>query len=131
MDFSRTVVESPNRQQVLLCCGFFTNGASNPASFIGNLIQSVTRTGAGALTVTLKAQYKGIDLFGRFAQLNMAAPSDSKVVLKAYDKTAGTLTLETFTGAAAADIAAAADNFVSLLLVARYGSVPEGAVYDS
>ena len=132
--FERTTVEAPNKGVVTLHGGFATNGASNPATLFGNFIQSVTRTGAGAYLVQLKSEFIGLKLLARFADLTLAAAGDSRAQLGAYSASAGTLVVTTLTAGAAADIAAATDNYVFLTLEAAYLAdlVQDGTLtYDS
>lgn len=127
MNFQRNTVESPHKGEVRLVGGFRTNGGSSPTAIYGNWISSVARTGAGAYTVTLKNDFKGLHCTGKSATLQLAAAGDSKVVLGPYDATAGTQVVTTITTAAAADIAADANNIVWLELVVSYGRIADGS----
>lgn len=127
MEFPRFQALTSHKPEVRLSGGFATNGGSNPATLYGNWIQSVTRSGAGAYSVLLKPEFRGMRNVGKQASLQLAAVGDSKVVLGPYDSTAGTLVVTTVTGAAAADIAANADNIVWLDLTMIYSDVPNGS----
>lgn len=132
MNFQRNTVETPHKSEVRLSGGFATNGASNPATIYGNWIQSVIRDGgAGIYLVTLKPDFRGMRNKGKQASLQLAAVGDSKVVIGPYNATAGTLRVWTVTGAAAADIAANADNIVWLDLTMSYTTLGDGSGYDS
>jgi len=72
---------------------------------------SVARTGAGLFLITF--EQVGYDLVEAEATLQVAASADSKAQLGTYDGTAKTLVVRTITGAAAADIAADANNRVN------------------
>lgn len=132
MNFQRNTVESPHKSEIRLAGGFAPNGASNPVTVYGNWIQSVVRDGgAGIFLVTLKPDFRNMRNKGKSASLQLSAVADSKVVLGPYSASAGTLRVWTVTGAAAADIAANADNIVWLDLVMSYTSLPDGSSYDS
>lgn len=126
MNFQRNTVESPHKSEIRLSGGFRPNGAGSITAFYGNWIQSVTRNGAGDYTVTMKNDFKGLYCHGKRATLQLSAVADSKVVLGPYSATAGTQQLWVVTGAAAADIAANADNIVWLELVVSYTRLNDG-----
>lgn len=129
MESPRFPVETPHKPEFRLSGGFNTNGGSSPtaAQIFGNWIQSVTRSGVGAYSVLLKPEFRGMRNIGKQASLQLAAVGDSKVVLGPYDAAAGTLVVSTVTGAAAADIAANADNIVWLDLTMIYSDIPNGS----
>jgi hypothetical protein len=127
MHFNRNTIEGPHKGEVRLSGGFRTNAGSSPTVIYGNWISSVSRTGAGTYTVQMKNEFKGLHCIGKQATLQLAAPGDSKVVLGAYDASAGTQVVATITTAAAADIAANADNIVWLELVVSYGRIADGS----
>ena len=132
MDFERQTVETSQKSEVRLSGGFRTNGGASPTVLYGNCIQSVARTGAGTYTVTLKRGFRFLDIVSKQCSLQLAAAADSKVQWGPYDKAAGTQVVVTITGAAAADIAANADNIVWLEWIARCGIVPDGSpTYDT
>lgn len=130
----RYTVETPAKDLVLLVGGFATNGASAPsaAQLFGNWISSVTHDSTGVYTVTMKPDFRALQLVAKGATLSLATVADSAVQLGPYNATLGTLVVRTLTAGAVADIAANADNFVSLQLSARYGRNQDGSVlYDS
>jgi len=132
--FERQSLETPLKSAVELVGGFATNGNADPtaAQIFGNFIKSVARTGAGAYLVTLKPEFRYMDLVGKSAHLSLAAAGNSFAQCGPYDKTVASLVVTTLTGGAAADVAANADNFVTLRLTARFGQNQDGCVlYDS
>lgn len=132
MSFERQTVETSGKSEVRLSGGFRTNGASSPTVLYGNWILSVARTAAGTYTLTVKRDFRFLDLVSKQCSLQLAAAGDSKVQFGPYDKTAGTQVVITITGVAAADIAADANNIVWVELIARYGTVPDGSpTYDT
>lgn len=132
MNFQRNTVETPHKSEVRLSGGFAPNGTSNPTTVYGNWIQSVVRDGgAGIFLVTLKPDFRNMRNKGKQATLQLSAVADSKVVLGPYSASAGTLRVWIVTGAAAADIAANADNIVWLDLTMSYTSLPDGSSYDT
>jgi hypothetical protein len=132
MDFLRQTIEGVHKGELRLSGGFRPNGGSNPSVLYGNWIESVTRNGAGDLTVRLKKPFRNMDCLSKQVSLQLSTAADSKVQLGPYDKAAGTQRVFTITGTAAADIAANADNIVWLELTMRYGNVPDGSPnYDT
>src|SRR5262245_4022172 len=130
----RQTLETTNKGAVHVHCGFQPNAGSSPtaAMIYGNAIASVARTGAGTYTVTLKPEYKNLDLIAKHISLQLAAAGDSKAIAGPYVKAAATQQVFTITGAAAADIANNADNIVWLSLVFRTAIVNDGTLlYDS
>lgn len=103
--------------RVLLFGGFFTNGASDPATISGDWIASVTHTATGKYTLTFKDAITS--LAAKFPDLSMSTPdgsyADAGPFTAATATTAATLKLETRNaGGTLADIAAATDNYVSI-----------------
>ena len=127
MNFGRYTVESPHKSEVRLAGGFRPEGASAVTAIYGNWISSVTRNGAGDFTITMKNDFKGLYCTGKSALLQLSAVADSKIVMGPYSASAGTQQLFVVTGAAAADIAANADNIIWVELVISYTRLPDGS----
>jgi len=124
-------VAGASKQQQHIPCGFATNAASDPTTFYGRAIESVAHTSTGVWTVTLKSEYRR-DMIGYGGLcVQLASSADVTPHFGAYDKSAGTLVIRNLTGGSLADIAADADNKIFFELIMRYGSVAEGANYDS
>ena len=133
-EFGRETLETTNKGAVVLFGGFKTNGGSSPtaAQIFGNFIQSVTRTGAGAYDVLLKPEFRNLDVISKQISLQLATPGDSKAQFSTYVKTTGVQKVATITTAAAADIAADADNIVWIQMTIRYAVTSDGTVlYDA
>jgi hypothetical protein len=131
--WERQTLETSLKSVVDLICGFATNGGSSPtaAQIFGNCIKSVVRNSAGNYTITLKPEFRYADLVGKSAHLSLLTVANSFAQCGPYDKTVGTLIVTTLTGGAAADIAADANNFVTVRLTARWGGNQDGSVlYD-
>lgn len=101
-----------------------TNGASNPASFKGRGVQSITRSNPGEFTVTFDDNYYA--LLTADAQLQLATFGDSNAHIGTYTAGTGgtsptkpTLLVWTDTNGAQADIAAATGNNIFLQVVFR------------
>jgi|GEM_PF-6812407 len=113
-------MKSVGRRKVLLGFSFDTNGAASPTVInqgIDKPVTSVARTGVGLLTVTFGKDWQAPT--AKLVALSMAAPSDSQAMAKTWTVGTGsgsTLTIETLTAGAAADIAAASGNRIEVML---------------
>lgn len=113
---STAELKTTARQIVCIAGSFPTNGNSNPASFKGAGIASVTRTATGTYKVTLTDKYPV--LYSQNAHLAMGTPNGSVAAIEATDvASAKTVYIGTVDASgAAADIAAATSNVVSFQL---------------
>lgn len=132
MSFERQSVETSGKSEVRLSGGFRPNGVNPPTAYYGNWIESVVRTGIGAFTLTLKREFRHLDLVGKQCCLQLNTAGDGKVLFGPYVKTAGTQVIWTIVGAAVGDLAVNVDIVVWIELIARYGIVPDGSpTYDT
>jgi hypothetical protein len=132
MNFMRQTLETSNKAEVRVNGGFSPNGSSDPTAFFGRCISSVAHTSTGVWTVTLKNEFKGMSLYGKYLSVQLAASADVAAHFGAYDRDAGTLVIRNLTGGSLADIAAATDNYIFFELVARYDDVKDGTpTYDT
>jgi hypothetical protein len=78
-------------------------------------VTSVTRTGtAGTYTIQLASRY--LKLLSKLATIQMSAATDIQPQFGDYDAAAGTLVIRALAGATPTDIAANANNSISVLL---------------
>lgn len=105
--------------QLTINGSFPTNGASSPATFEGDGIASVARTGTGTYTVTLTDKYPSCIAVDATLQLGTA--DGSVATPGAIDvSSAKTMVIVTSNASGAAtDIAAAASNRVNFQIVVR------------
>jgi len=116
--------KSLHRSLTRLAFSFPTNGASSPASVTGRGVKSVVRTATGLYTVTLQDYWTAL-LHGK-ATLQLATPAKQKAQIKGAFNPATALTFVVGTFASdtgsAADVAAAANNRVNVLLLLQNGA---------
>ena len=104
----------------LLSFQIFPNGVSTPTigENRGNVVSSVTRTGVGVYAIVLSDKY--VARSGVFLGLNLTTPADTVVQTTSFTATTTKiLTISIFTAGVAADIAAAAGNFIDFMLIMR------------
>lgn len=124
----RNDVKSPHKGEIVLTGIFWTNADSNPASVIGSWISSVAHTDTGVWTITMKEKFRGwVGLLGAHVSLSMNAYADSNIQLGAMDLDAGTVIVRNGTGGVAADIAANANNFISVTLHLKYSKAEDAS----
>ena len=127
MGYDRHAIESSHKPEVRLAGGFRPNGAGAISALYGNWISSVVRNGAGDFTVTLKTEWANKRVVCKAVCLQLSAVADSKIVMGPYVAASRTQQLWVVTGAAAADIAANADNIVWLELVVINSNIDNGS----
>lgn len=121
---------SVDRAQCFLSGSWATNGTSNPvATTVKGTGYTVARTGVGTYQIQTTEPFT--DVIAWDANINLGTPSDYTIVgTQPVQVTVGTskrwqYNLTIFSGAAAADLAAAAGNAVSFFLVFQHsGSKP-------
>jgi hypothetical protein len=111
--------------EVVIAAGSFrTNATDDPSTFRGDIISSVTETGTGLFTVTVRDL--GYEVLACVPSLQLGTVADKDVMLTGIDTSALTLTIQTVassTGLAVAAPASDATNWVHLILVLRRTSV--------
>lgn len=128
----RNDVKSPHKGEIVLTGIFWTNAGSAPTSVVGSWISSVAHTATGVWTITMKEKYRGwIGLLGCDVSLSMNALGLSIVQFGAMDLDAGTIIIRAATESggtlAAADIAANANNFISVTLRLKYSGAEDAS----
>lgn len=130
---NRKTQESSQPGCVLLHGGFAFNGAAAPTGIFGNWILSIVHTGTGIWTITLKPDFRGLQLIARLVALSLAASADANIHMGPYDRVAGTLVVRVLTAGSLADVAAGTDNycFLELVVASDAGLVADGGgLYD-
>lgn len=128
----RNDVKTPHKGEIVLAGIFWTNADSNPATVVGSWISSVAHTATGVWTITMKEKFRGwVGLLGCDVSLSMNALGLSIVQFGAMDLDAGTVIIRAATESggtlAAADIAANANNFISVTLRLKYSNADDGS----
>jgi len=128
----RETVETPHKGEIVLTGIFWTNGSSAPTALVGSWISSVAHTATGVWTITMAEKFRGwVGLLGCDVSLSMNALGLSIVQFGAIDLDAGTVIIRAATESggtlAAADIAANANNFISVTLRLKYNKSPDGS----
>lgn len=111
-----TALQAIGREQLQLSCRFLTNGSSDPATYYGQGVKSVTHTATGKWKVTFYEQ--GKRAVGCALGLGLATPAAGTLSAVIDDEGTGgeiSVTVSHFTSALA-DIAADADNWISVIL---------------
>lgn len=128
----RDYLMGPHKGEIILTGIFWTNAGSAPTTIVGNWISSVAHTATGVWTITMKEKYRGwIGLLGAQVSLSMNALGLSIIQFGAMDLDAGTIIIRAATESggtlAAADIAANANNFISVTLHLKYDKSQDGS----
>lgn len=132
--FSRQTLETTHKSNVALIGSWRPNGASATAAanIRANWITSVTHSATGTYLVTLDTEYRSMNgPVHLSANLRMGSGALSWARGGAYDSSAGTIVVYTFTEAAdttaLADIASDADSWVDMTVVFQRSNVVDGS----
>jgi len=132
--FSKHTIETPHVGNMLLTGSFAPNGSSATAAanIRANWILGADQTATGTYVVTLKPEFRSMNgPVAIVASLRMGSGALSFARAGAYDASAGTITIYTFTEAAGttalADIAADADSWIDVIAVFQHNPVVDGS----
>lgn len=124
--FPRQIQCQDSGAQVVFC-RFYPAAAGVPTGLVGSGVAGVVRTSAGLFTITLKPGGY-ISLLSAQATAQMATPTDVVPQLGVYVPATATapatITVTSLTGGVATDIAANANNSISVLLAFDNSEVP-------
>lgn len=113
----------------MVWCTFYPAAAGAPTGLIGKGVASVVRTSQGLFTLTL-TDGSYTRLLAKFGQVQMAAPTDVVAQVGVYvagstaTNTPATITVTALAAAVATDIAANANNSVSVMLIFQRTEIP-------
>jgi hypothetical protein len=131
-DVLTTEIQSTHQAEKRLTGMFVVKGTSAPTSVYGNWIESIAHTATGVWTITIKSRYRStFGLLGFNVSLLEATPLGSRVELKSYDLSAGTVVVcawaeDAYGVAAASDLNTSTDK-ISVELVIQSTSIKDGS----